>query len=285
MIRYRAAWRIRRAAAAAVLATLVLAATAIGTAQGSNAAQGTKPTVARQATRPTVVLVHGAWANSSSWDGVVRRLHRDGFTVDVFPTPLRSLSGDAAYLQQYLGAISGPIVLVGHSYGGAVISDAATGNAQVRALVFIDAFVPEQGEAVATLAGSQSVLANPDPTQVFDFVPATLPPTASTDLYVKRTVFPGAFANDLPLSTGAVLAATQRPITLGALNEPSSLPAWKTIPSWYEVGTIDKVIPPDRQLAMAERADAHIVKVRTSHLPMVSKPGAVTETIEMAARH
>jgi pimeloyl-ACP methyl ester carboxylesterase len=285
MIRYRAAWRIRRAAAAAVLATLVLAATAVGTAQGSNAAQATKPTVARQATRPTVVLVHGAWANSSSWDGVVRRLHRDGFTVDVFPTPLRSLSGDAAYLQQYLGAISGPIVLVGHSYGGAVISDAATGNAQVRALVFIDAFVPEQGEAVATLAGSQSVLANPDPTQVFDFVPATLPPTASTDLYVKRTVFPGAFANDLPLSKGAVLAATQRPITLGALNEPSSLPAWKTIPSWYEVGTIDKVIPPDRQLAMAERADAHIVKARTSHLPMVSKPGAVTETIEMAARH
>ena len=285
MIRYRAAWRIRRAAAAAVLATLVLAATAVGTAQGSNAAQATKPTVARQATRPTVVLVHGAWANSSSWDGVVRRLHRDGFTVDVFPTPLRSLSGDAAHLQQYLGAISGPIVLVGHSYGGAVISDAATGNAQVRALVFIDAFVPEQGEAVAMLAGSRSVLANPDPTQVFDFVPATLPPTASTDLYVKRNVFPGAFANDLPPSTGAVLAVTQRPITLGALNEPSSLPAWKTIPSWYEVGTIDKVITPDRQLAMAERADAHIVKARTSHLPMVSKPGAVTETIEMAARH
>ena len=283
MIRYRAAWRIRRAAAAAVLATLVLAATAVGTAQGSNAAQATKPTVARQATRPTVVLVHGAWANSSSWDGVVRRLHRDGFTVDVFPTPLRSLSGDAAYLQQYLGAISGPIVLVGHSYGGAVISDAATGNAQVRGLVFIDAFVPEQGEAVATLAGSQSVLANPDPTQVFDFVPATLPPTASTDLYVKRTVFPGAFANDLPLSTGAVLAATQRPITLGALNEPSSLPAWKTIPSWYLVSQDDHAINPELERFYAKRMNAKTSEVKASHVAFISHPDLVARLIEQAA--
>lgn len=281
MIRCRPASR-RRRAATAVVAALVAATTVVAAAPGSNAAPDAE---ASRATSPTVVLVHGAWADSSSWDGVVRRLQHDGYTVDVFPTPLRSLSGDAEYLREYLSAISGPIVLVGHSYGGAVISGAATGNAQVGALVFVDAFVPEQGEAVAPLAGSQSVLANPDPTQVFDLVPSTLPPTAATDLYVKRTVFPGAFANDLPPSTGSLLAATQRPITLGALSEPASSPAWKTIPSWYEIGTIDKVIPPDRQLAMAERAGAHVVRVRTSHLPMVSRPGAVTETIEMAARH
>jgi pimeloyl-ACP methyl ester carboxylesterase len=234
--------------------------------------------------KPTVVLVHGAWADSSSWDGVVSRLLHDHYRVDVFPTPLQSLSGDTAALKDYLAAIKGPIVLVGHSYGGAVVTDAATGNRHVKALVYIDAFAPAKGETVMQLPGAQSVLANPDPTQVFDFVPNTLPPTATTELYVKKSVFPGAFANDLSKHAGRILAATQRPVTVGALNQPSTRPAWKTIPSWYEVGTIDKVIPAAQQLAMAKRAGSHIDKVKSSHLPMVSHPGAVRTVIERAAR-
>lgn len=234
-------------------------------------------------TKPTVVLVHGAWADSSSWDGVVGRLQDHGYTVDVFPNPLRTLAGDSAALRTYLGAITGPIVLVGHSYGGAVITDAATGNDNVKALVYLDAFAPQTGENVLQLAGATSALANPDPTQVFKFVPSTLPPTASTDLYVLATLFPAAFANDLPAKKAAILAVTQRPVTFGALTELSTVPAWQTIPSWYEIGTIDKVIPPDQQLMMATRAHSHVVRVRTSHLPMISHPAAVDRIIESAA--
>ncbi len=268
-------------AAVAVLATATVPGAAAAPSLTTAAAQH------RPGPRPTVVLVHGAWADSSSWDGVVRRLQHDGYPVRVFPTPLRSLSGDAAALRTYLTAISGPVVVVGHSYAGAVVTDAATGDRAVKALVYVDAFVPAAGETVASLLaslpGPDSVLQNPDPTQVFTFVPATLPPTASTDLYVRPDRFPRWFANDLPRREGAVLAVTQRPVTVGALNEPSTAPAWASIPSWYEIGTIDKVIPAAKQRAMARRAGAHITERRTGHLPMVSHPAAVTRTIEAAA--
>jgi pimeloyl-ACP methyl ester carboxylesterase len=233
--------------------------------------------------KPAVVLVHGAWADSSSWDGVVSRLLKDGYQVDVFATPLRSLSGDAAALRAYLATITGPIVLVGHSYGGAVITNAATGSTAVKALVYVDAFAPAEGQAVITLPGPDSVLANPVITDVFDLVPAG-PPTPATDFYITKALFPSAFANDLPASRGRVLAATQRPITYGALAEPSGAPAWKSIPSWYEVGTKDKVIPAAAQRAMAATIKAHVRTAPTGHLPMVSRPGEVTDTIESAAR-
>lgn len=231
---------------------------------------------------PTVVLVHGAWADSSSWAGVVGRLQRRGYGVRVFPTPLRSLAGDSSALRQFLGTVPGPVVLVGHSYGGAVITDAATGDPQVKALVYVDAFAPRQGEAVQQLAGPTSVLANPDPSQVFSFVPDGPPPT--TDLYVLPDVFVNAFANDLPPRRGRVLAATQRPVTAGALAEPSSTPAWVSIPSWYAVGTRDKVIPPSAQLEMARRIGAHISTAPTGHLPMISAPAQVTRVIITAAK-
>jgi pimeloyl-ACP methyl ester carboxylesterase len=247
----------------------------------STSAQGHTPS--KHKPKQTVVLVHGAWADSSSWDGVISRLQHDGYTVDVFPAPLRGLASDSAYLRTYLAAISGPIVLVGHSYGGAVITDAATGNKNVTALVYIDGFAPAAGENVLALAGPNSALANPDPTKVFSFVPNAAP-TATTDLYVLQSFFPSAFANDLPAKQSAVLAATQRPIAFGALSEASSTPAWLSIPSWYEVGTIDKVIPPSAQLTMAQRAHSHIIKVKSSHLAMISQPGAVDRTIETAAR-
>ena len=247
------------------------------------ASVGTQTAHPAATAKPTVVLVHGAWADSSSWDGVIGRLQNHNYTVDVFPTPLRTLKGDTAALREYLGAIKGPIVLVGHSYGGAVVTDAATGNVNIKALVFLDAFAPDEGENVLQLASAASALANPDPTKVFTFVPNTLPPTPSTDLYVLPALFRSAFANDIPAREAAVLAATGRPVTYGALNEASSAPAWSTIPSWYEVGTIDQVIPPSQQLMMARRAHSHIVEVRTSHLPMISQPAAVDRLIERAA--
>jgi pimeloyl-ACP methyl ester carboxylesterase len=231
-------------------------------------------------TRPTVVLVHGAWADSSSWDHVVRNLIDRGYPVHAFPTALQSLTGDSDALRAYLGTISGPVVLVGHSYGGAVITNAATGDKQVKALVYIDAFAPKQGQVVSDLAGAGSAIADP---AAFDFVPAAAP-TLQTELYVRDDVFVRSVANDLPARKARVLAATQRPVTLLALGQPTGTPAWATIPAWYEVGSIDKIITPTQQRAMARAAGAHVITARTGHLPMVSDPGAVTATILTAAR-
>jgi pimeloyl-ACP methyl ester carboxylesterase len=266
----------RRWAAAGLLGLLA----AILLAHAARPAAATKPGHAK----PTVVLVHGAWADSSSWSAVVRNLQRDGYTVTVPPNPLRGLSSDAAYLAAYLNTISGPIVLVGHSYGGAVITNAATGDPDVKALVYVNAFAPDEGETVVQLATAQPGSAiGGDPATVFDTVPIPGAP-GDVDLYVKQSVFPAAFANDLPIKTAAVLAAVQRPVAFSALVAPSGDPAWRTIPSWYFVGTADNVIPPAQQRIMAARAHAHTVEVRASHLPMVSRPGDVTRLILSAAK-
>jgi pimeloyl-ACP methyl ester carboxylesterase len=272
----------------ASLAGLVLSQVGAADAAGSVSAVG--PAAAGAATsnggsKPTVVLVHGAWADSGSWDQVVARLQRQGYTVIAFPNPLRGLPDDSAYLAAFLSTISGPIVLVGHSYGGAVITNAATGNANVKALVYVDAFIPDQGETIVQLVGRNpgSCVAG-DPTQIFDLVPYPGAPPGAVDAYVKQSVFPSCFANDLPAKQAAVLAATQRPASTVILGQPSGPPAWADIPSWALVGTADRVIPPATQLFMAERADAHIVKVKASHLSMVSHPGAVTRLIVAAAR-
>ncbi len=261
----------------------------VGTADATGAARaGSAPagaTTRHGGAKPTVVLVHGAWADSGSWDQVVARLQRQGHTVVAFPNPLRGLPDDSAYLAAFLSTISGPIVLVGHSYGGAVITNAATGNANVKALVYVDAFIPAQGETIAQLIGARpgSCVAG-DPTQIFDLVPYPGAPPGAVDAYVKQSVFPSCFANDLPARKAAVLAATQRPASTVIIGQPSGPPAWTDIPSWALVGTVDRVIPPATQLFMAERADARIVKVKASHLSMVSHPGAVTRLIVAAAR-
>src|SRR6266496_2259122 len=200
--------------------------------------------------KPSIVLVHGAWADGSSWSRVVGLLQVQGYTVYVPPNPLRGLASDSAYIASFLQTITGPIILVGHSYGGAVITNAATGNPNVKALVYVDAFAPDQGETVLPLAGPDSDLAV-DPTTVFDFVPYPGAPAGDIDLYLKQSVFLTSFANGVPPPTASVLYATQRPITLSAGNQPSGVPAWKTIPSWYLVGTEDKVIPPTQQRFMA----------------------------------
>jgi pimeloyl-ACP methyl ester carboxylesterase len=264
-----------------IVRALIVLAVGAGSATLAAPASAGQPAPAK----PTVVLVHGAWADGSSWSSVVRRLQRHGYTVDVPANPLRGLTSDAAYLASYLQTVSGPVVLVGHSYGGAVITNAATGDPDVEALVYIDAFAPDEGETVVQLANARPGSAiGGDPATVFDAVPIPSAPAGDVDLYVKKPVFLDAFANDLPRETGRVLAAVQRPVALSALLTPSGVPAWKTIPSWYFLGTADNVIPPAEQRFMARRANAKTVAVRTSHLPMVSRPGAVTRLIRRAAR-
>lgn len=264
---------------AAVLAVAGLfAATAqIASASPSRIAAGPKP---------TIVLEHGAWADSGSWNGVVQRLQHDGYTVYAPPDPLQGLKYDTATLKDFLGTIPGPIVLVGHSYGGMVITNAATGNKNVKALVYDDAFIPAKGDTAGSLSGARpgSCLAVANPATVFNLVPFPGAPKGVVDVYVKPSVFPGCFANGLPASEGAVLAATQRPLATSVLTDKSGVPAWKTIPSWAIVGTADHVIPPAEQLFMAKRAGAHITEVHAPHLSMISNPEVVTETIIAAAQ-
>jgi pimeloyl-ACP methyl ester carboxylesterase len=235
--------------------------------------------------KPTIVLVHGAWADSSSWSGVVRRLQDDGYVVDAPPNPLRGLPYDTSYLASFLSTISGPTVLVGHSYGGAVITNAATGNANVKALVFVDAFAPAAGESISQLAAAQpgSVLAG-NPGTVFNFVPYPGGPPGDVDLYLKQDVFAQSFAGDLPAKQAATLAAEQRPLASSAAIEPSASPAWSTIPSWYVVGTADRVLPAAEQEFMATRAHSHVTRVDASHLAMVSHPSLVAGVIGDAVR-
>lgn len=240
-------------------------------------------------TRPTIVLVHGAWADGSSWNGVTSQLQADGYKVWVAPNPLRGLSSDATYVASILNTITGPIVLVGHSFGGAVITNAATGNPNVKALVYIDGFAPDQGESAFQLVGmspppSQSascVLG--DPATLFNAVPYPGAQNGDVDLYIKQEVYPSCFANTIAAKQAAVLAASQRPVALSALTESSGPPAWKTIPSWYLLGTLDKVIPPYVQRFMAERAQAKIVQVKAPHPSMLTVPNVVADLIEKAA--
>jgi pimeloyl-ACP methyl ester carboxylesterase len=252
------------------------------TTSQSEAKTGTRTAVAA---RPTVVLVNGAWANNAIWGGVTERLQTEGYTVDAPPNPLQSLTGDAATIADLLATIKGPIVLVGHSYGGAVITNAATGNRNVKALVYVDAFAPARGESALGLDSTKPGSAlGAGPTKVFNFVPFPGAKKGDAELYVKPSVFEHAFANGLPAKEGAVLAATQSPAVYSALTAPSGTPAWKAIPSWYVLGTIDKAIPPAIQLFMARRIHAHITRVRAGHLSMVADPGVIAKVIMAAAK-
>jgi pimeloyl-ACP methyl ester carboxylesterase len=235
--------------------------------------------------RPTVVLVNGAWANSASWSGVIERLQSQGYTVVAPPNPLQSLKGDAATIAGLLKTIKGPVVLVGHSYGGAVITNAATHNRHVKALVYVDAFAPAKGESALGLDSSKPGSAlGAGPAKVFNLVPFPGAKKGDALVYVKPSVFKRAFANGLPAKQGAVLAATQSPVVYSAVTAPSGAPAWKAVPSWYVLGTIDKAIPPAIQLSMAQRIHAHITRVRAGHLSMVAAPSVVAKVITAAAK-
>ncbi len=235
--------------------------------------------------KPTIVLVHGAWADSGSWNAVTAILQHDGYTVYAPPNPLQGLKTDTAALKDFLKTIPGPIVLVGHSYGGEVITNAADGNSEVKALVYDDAYLPAKGEDLTdlTTAGSCFYLPPSQLPTVFNFV--SYPGAPSGDVaYVKQSVFPGCFANGLPAREGAVLAATQRPLATNAFTDPSGTPAWATIPSWDIIGLNDHVVTPAEQLFMAHRAHAHITEINAPHLSMISNPWTVASVIIHAAQ-
>jgi pimeloyl-ACP methyl ester carboxylesterase len=238
---------------------------------------------ARGDPKPTIVLVHGAWADSGSWDKVVTRLQRAGYPVYAPANPLRALDTDSESIANFLQSISGPIVLVGHSYGGEVIGNAATGDSQVKALVYVNAFIPDVGQALTDLVHG-GCFAVADQSTILNFVPIPGAPEADVDAYVKPSVFPDCFANGLPRAVGQKLAATQRPLATAALGARSLTAAWKTIPSWAVVGLDDHVIPPVDQLAMANQANAHVTTVKAPHLSMISDPRVVVRVIEDAAR-
>jgi pimeloyl-ACP methyl ester carboxylesterase len=227
---------------------------------------------------PTIVLVHGAWADATGFAPEIRALRERGFAVIGFANPLRDLAGDATYLAEFLRTLTGPIVLVGHSYGGNVISMAAAGNDQVRALVYLNGWMCDEGESQQQLLERfEGSLVGPS----IRPVPYTGPDgSEGADLYLDLDAFPETFAADVDPETAAVMAAAQRPYAAAAFaGTPSSPPAWKTLPCWYLLGTEDKAIPPALQRFMAERASATIVEVPASHVSFVSQPEAATQLI------
>jgi pimeloyl-ACP methyl ester carboxylesterase len=235
--------------------------------------------------KPTIVLVHGAWADGSSWNAVASELHNQGFTVQTPTNLLRGPKQDSDYVASFLTQrTSGPVVLVGHSYGGYVITNVPPGNGDVKALVYVDAFAPDQGETVfQILGGSGSALDVPDPTTVLDIVGYPGGPEGDAEAFLKPDTVHNYFAQDLPEADRWLIIESQRPITLSANTTGSGAPLYTTVPSWTVVGTEDKVIPPDTQRHMAERAGATVSEVPGSHVSMVSHPQASIDAILAAA--
>lgn len=232
--------------------------------------------------KPTVILEHGAFADASSWDGVITGLRRDGYPVIAAANPLRGPASDAASLRSVIEHVKGPVILVGHSYGGSVISEAAAGESNVKALVYVAAFLPAPGESALQLTNQFPGSTLP---ATLDSVPFTATDgSTGTDLYIQQDKFPHQFAADVPADQAALMAETQRPIAQAALEEKATAAAWKTISSWDVVTTEDLNIPPAAQEFMAQRAHAHVTKVAASHSVAVSHPGVVTSVIERAAR-
>jgi pimeloyl-ACP methyl ester carboxylesterase len=236
--------------------------------------------VSQPSGKPTIVLVHGAFADASSWNGVVAELTRDGYPVIAAANPLRGAASDAAYVAALVRSINGPIVLVGHSYGGTVISQAANGNPNVKALVFVSAFAPEVGESTFGLNGKfpGSVLGGA-------LAPPVTTPDGKQDLYIRPDQFPAAFAADVPAAAAQVAAHTQRPLTQQAGEETITVTAWKTLPSWFIYGDKDLAIPPAAHAFMADRARPRRIEVvpGASHVVMISHPREVSGMIEEAA--
>jgi pimeloyl-ACP methyl ester carboxylesterase len=230
------------------------------------------------APRPTVVLVHGAFADSSSWDGVIQRLQRRGFTVIAAPNELRGIASDAAEVASVLATIPGPIVLVGHSYGGAVITEAAAGNPNVTALVYINAFQLDQGETVGDIgARFPDNEINADTTVV-------RPIAGDADVYLATPTFREVFAADVPEARTRLMAAEQRPVAASAFAEPSGVATWRTVPSFALVSRQDRAIDPNAERFMARRAGSFTIEIDSSHVAMISHPVVVTDLIARAAR-
>ncbi|MER7769538.1 alpha/beta hydrolase [Kitasatospora sp. NPDC096140] len=275
--------RLMASAVAAATAGLALCAfTAPGSALGAGGAAGAGADAFGGRAKPTVVLEHGAFADGSSWNGVIAELRADGYPVVAAANPLRGPASDAAALRTVLDHIKGPKILAGHSYGGTVISEAATDDPDVKALVYVAAFLPAPGETALELTNRY-----PGST-----LPGALDPvtyrqgdgSTATDLYIKQDAFRHQFAADVPAGRAALMAAEQRPIAQAALEEKAAGAAWQTTPSWSVVTTQDLNIPVAVQRYMAERAHAHTTEVAASHSVAVSRPRLVADVIEQAAR-
>ncbi|MFF5635835.1 alpha/beta fold hydrolase [Streptomyces sp. NPDC012825] len=231
--------------------------------------------------QPTIVLVHGAFADGSSWSPVIERLQDRGHKVIAPANPLRGLRHDAAHIAAVLATVEGPVVLAGHSYGGAVITEAAANAPGVKALVYIAAFMPDAGEVLGELSarfpGSQLAPALAQ-------VPSPAPDgTPGLDLYIRTEEFHRVFAQDVPRRTARTLAAVQRPLTATAFGDRVTAAAWHDLPSWVLVSTQDRGIPPELQRFQARRAGSRTVEVRSSHLPLHSAPGSVASLIRAAS--
>ena len=259
--------RISRSVALAAGALALLGATTAPALATSGGERAPSP-------KPTVVLVHGAWADSSSWSLVMERLRKDGYPVRAIADPLQGLTSDTAYVSSYLSTIHGPVVLVGHSYGGAVITNAAASDSNVKALVYIAGFIPAKGETVGDLAAKSSPTLPLISTNVPD----------GTEVSIDPAHFREAFAGDVNKTTAADLAAVQRPANTRAVTDASVAEAYRHIPSWSLITRQDKAIAPTLQRSMSKRAHAHTEEVNASHAVMVSRPGAVTKIIEDASR-
>ena len=281
----RTPWRV----ALPALLAAALAAVLLAGVPGHAASAVTGTAGGGSSPKPVIVLEHGAWADASSWSRVIAGLQRRGFTVYAPPNPLRGVTYDSTYLADFLAqpALAGrPVVLVGHSYGGFVTTNAATGNPNVKALVYVDAFIPDQGDTLASLLDNSGSCLGGPPADIFNFAPypgGTGGPKGDVDTYIKPSLVPSCFASGLPAPQAAVIAATQRPLAASTLGEPSGPPAWKTIPSWAVIGTADRVIPPAVLTSMAQHAGAHITDVNAGHLSMISRANTVTKVIIDAA--
>ncbi|MFE2267747.1 alpha/beta fold hydrolase [Streptomyces lavendulae] len=235
------------------------------------------------AAKPTVVLVHGGFADGSGWNEVIQRLQRAGYPTIAPANPLRGLTTDVPYTAGVLRSIEGPVVLVGHSYGGAVITNAAAGIPNVKALVYIAAFVPDQGEQLGVLIGKYPGSIIQAATRAVPY--ANPDGSTGTDLYLRADGFRAAFAADLPVATTRLMQATQRPFSASAFTDTTTAAAWRTIPSWGLVAGEDKAIPPALERFFYRRAGARaVVEVPgASHVPMISHPGIAARLIQDAA--
>jgi pimeloyl-ACP methyl ester carboxylesterase len=241
---------------------------------------GIMPPASAQSNQPTIVLVHGAFAESDSWNSVLTKLIAKGYPTIAAANPLRGVKSDADYVASILKGIKGSIVLVGHSYGGSVITNAVNGNQNVKALVYVAGFAPDTGESAAELSGRY-----PGSTLAPTLAPPVALPDGGKDLYIQQSKFHAQFAADVPLADAKLMASTQRPVTDAALNEASGTPAWKSTPSWFIYGSRDLNIPAAVHAFMAKRANSKetIAVKGASHVVMLSHPDAVAKLIEHAA--
>ncbi|MEG3175347.1 alpha/beta hydrolase [Sphingomonas sp. RB3P16] len=245
--------------------------------------QATAPALAAEketGSKPTIVLVHGAFAGSSSWNGVVADLKRDHYPVIAAANPLRSVKGDAEYVAMIVANVKGPVVLVGHSYGGEVISVAAAGRPNVKALVFVAGYAPEVGESGVSLSTKF-----PTGTLGETLAPPVKLADGTSDLYSDQSRYWKQFAADVPQADAVAMAVTQRPVTQEALGEPVAARSWRDVPSWFVWGALDRNIPAALHAFMAKRASAReaVEIAGASHVVMISHPHEVAKMIERAA--